>query len=237
MPGIRPEPWLVKWQIASCLLRYRRGSAEMTGAGMGTVDNHARRRLGFATSRIVVVACTATLLGAAPAALSGTGAIDLTYSCAVKFGPHPHYVDISANAKTPQGNAAYGFVFTALKVRDKQFIPQLHFDSAAKSLTIDASLCRRSTKAVPLPPSNSSLPSGGTITVNFGGVMNERCSSAGRVLVRARLQQGSHGATHVQLAVANDDARKRPLAYVNWTPTRVVYSTAASCVHRTSGGA
>jgi hypothetical protein len=69
--------------------------------------------------------------------------------------------------------------------------------------------------------------------VHFGGILNQRCVTAARALIRVQIQRNGAGLpTHAELAVASQGPKPAPVAFVNWTPTRVTYSIAKKCVDR-----
>jgi hypothetical protein len=49
------------------------------------------------------------------------------------------------------------------------------------------------------------------------------------VLVRLRLTTTNQIPSHALLAVRNDDAKRRPIAFYNWSPKKLSLYTANSC--------
>jgi hypothetical protein len=184
--------------------------------------------LTLAASVIVPVILTATN-GASAASPAAT--TDVTYSCVVTLGHRPHYIDVVANAKTPKGDPAFALVYTALKLSGKTFVPQIMFNSSTKALAGDSTLCHDSKSIISLR--SAGLSPGGKITVDFGGILNQRCVTSGRALIRVQIHRNHAGLpVHAELAIASADPKTAPVAFVNWTPTQVTYSLAKHCVDR-----
>jgi hypothetical protein len=184
--------------------------------------------LGLAASAIVAVILT---MPNDTVAASRVATSDVTYSCAVTLGRRPHYIDVVANAKTPKGEPAFALVYTALTPSGKTFVPQIMFNSSTKALAGDSKLCHRSKSIVPLR--STGLSPGGTVTVHFGGILNQRCVTSARALIRVQIHRNGAGLpSRAELAVASASPKTAPVAFVNWTPTRVTYSLAKQCVDR-----
>lgn len=80
---------------------------------------------------------------------------------------------------------------------------------------------------IPLKPKGLGLLV--TLTPHHQGFDNEQCGTAARVLVRLRLTSTAGTPTHALLAVRNDNAKKRPIAFYNWSPDKVNVYTGKSC--------
>jgi hypothetical protein len=82
---------------------------------------------------------------------------------------------------------------------------------------------------IPLRPKG--LPGPPTVaTPSIFGHVNDRCVTSARVLFRLRLSSKNHVPTHALLAVRNDDAKRKPIAFYNWTARKVSGYAAKSCV-------
>lgn len=201
-------------------------------------DRSAARRWRRTSVVLGAVAAAALAAAAAFAASSrgvsvggGGSVVDRTYACAVTLGTSQHYLDVQGNVKSP----AYASVFTASKTVNDQFVSQLSFGAATKGLQIDSSLCHRSSRKVSL--TRTGLSQRGTISIDFGEPLENRCATSGQVLMRVRMRVNSAGTpTSAQLAVAQAVGRHRAVAYVEWKPEQISYALTSDCVHvQTSG--
>jgi hypothetical protein len=160
--------------------------------------------------------------------------IDKTYSCHVR---KQHFVDVGGGATIPPANGqpkAPGFLVlttankTITRNGTKETLTQVSLQAVKNSLRIDTSACRRVHVRVPLKPKGLDGPV--TATPTFRGHINEQCGTAARVLVHLRLSLTNHTPTHALLAIRNDNAKRRPIAFYNWTARKVSAYTAGSCV-------
>jgi hypothetical protein len=171
---------------------------------------------------------------AAPAReTSSASTLDKTFSCRVR---RQHFVDLSASATIPPANgqqqAPGGLYMTTVKKTRTQSgvvitLTQVSLSARKNSLRIDTSVCSRVKHQIPLKPKGLSGPV--TVTPHHQGFDNEQCGTAARVLVRLRLTSTAGTPTHALLAVRNDNAKKRPIAFYNWSPDKVNVYTANSC--------
>lgn len=163
----------------------------------------------------------------------GASTIDATYSCPVSS---QHYVDFSANATLPpaQSKPRPGGLFLTTGVRTTRkngvttAVAQAALQAVRNSLRIDKRSCRRVAHQIPLKPTGLGQPEKATPT--FRGYINQRCTTAPRVLFRLKVELTAGTPTHALLAVRNDNAKSRPIAFYNWTARKVYAYTGASCV-------
>jgi hypothetical protein len=107
-------------------------------------------------------------------------------------------------------------------------VSQLGLSAKRNSLKIDTSTCRSVKHRIPLKPRG--LPgSPRRATPDFPRADSERCDTAGRVLVRLRLQTTDGKPAHALLAIRNDNKKHRPIAFYNWSPSKFSGYAGASC--------
>ena len=166
-------------------------------------------------------------------AASPASTLDKTFSCRVR---RAHFVNFSASATIPPANGqpqAPGglYVTTVKKTRTQNGVvvtlTQVSLSARKNSLRIDTSVCSRVKHQIPLKPRGLSGPV--TVTPHHQGFDNEQCGTAARVLVRLRLTSTGNTPTHALLAVRNDNAKRRPIAFYNWSPDKVNVYTGSSC--------
>ena len=179
----------------------------------------------------LALAALLSAFGSSAHASAGATTVDKTFSCTVKLGGSHPYLDVAGGAKV-DANPGYSLVYTALKKQGPKFVAQLSFNSASKGLQVDATLCKHSSRRVPLR--SSKLKSGQTVSSSFVGYFSDRCVTARRASVRVRLREGGSGPAHARVAVVSDNRKRAPLAEEIWTPTRIRYFVARGCVDRGS---
>jgi hypothetical protein len=172
---------------------------------------------------------------AAPArAAAGASTLDKTYSCRVR---KQHFIDLYASVTLPPAdNRAQPGVLdmiTGTRVTQRNGavveVAQVSLQATRNSLRIDPKSCRRVKHGIPLKPKG--LPGPPTrVTPSLFGHDSERCDTASRVLVRLRVQSTDHTPTHALLAIRNDNAKKRPIGFYNWSPSKVTVYTGHTCV-------
>ena len=149
--------------------------------------------------------------------------LDRTYTCRVR---PERYIDIDTNVTISNStNPELGQVWldTAHKTAPvgglQAVVPQVRFGDAKNSLSVDNSLCRPSSRRIPLKPAG--LPLYETATPQRNGRIETRCATAKRVLVHFRITLSSGKPEHALFAVRNDDAGNRPVEFVKWSPRRI----------------
>jgi hypothetical protein len=203
------------------------------------------RRLGIATATTCVAAVAAAGVYAGPALLGSTrgarSVLDKTYSCPVQVLTRSHAIDIGAHVLVPYADAEHNptgkagpipanvSVTTVTKEVGGKFVPQLAFDAAHPGVRVDRSTCRSSGHGVTLKPAAGLAPQG-SVTLAFLGGFGERCVTASRVVVRARLVLENGSPRSAAVAIRDDAARGRPVALVNWTPKKITYFLSSRCV-------
>ncbi|HEX4324217.1 MAG TPA: hypothetical protein VHZ77_06245 [Gaiellaceae bacterium] len=160
--------------------------------------------------------------------------IDATYSCRVGS---QHVVNLSGTVTLPpvknQPQPGLLVLTTGAKTVTKggttTTVSQVGLSAKKNSLRIDKSSCRRVKHQIPLKPKGLVGPI--TVTPRLFGHVSEACGpTTARVLVRLRLQITAGAPTHALLAVRNDNAKNRPIAFYNWSPRKVSGYTGKSCV-------
>jgi hypothetical protein len=178
-------------------------------------------------SRIVIVAAAVAVVATASAYAAPAGArvVDKTYSCRTW---HQHPVYFGTQVRLPPGGqvAAQPAQASVTTARNHAF--QVVFKDVKNSLRVDKSVCRPSSRRVPLKPAGLALDQ--TVTRNVTGYINGYCPThATRVLVHFWITMTAGTPQQALLAVRKDDAKHRPLAFFKWTPRRVTGYLAGSC--------
>ena len=106
---------------------------------------------------------------------------------------------------------------------------QVSLQAKQNSLRIDTGACHRVKKQIPLKPKGLPTPPV-TVTPTLRGYDNEQCDTTGRVLVRLQLKSTHHIPTHALMAVRNDNAKSRPIAFYNWNANKVNLYLGKTCV-------
>jgi hypothetical protein len=200
------------------------------------VGVHRRRRIG-------IVGLLAAALGAAEVGVHATSAAstraaratttDATYSCRVR---RAHFIDLSASVTLPptDNRAQPGVLVLTTGVRSvtkdgtTTTVAQVGLRAVKHGSKIDKKSCVRVAKRIPLK--SKGLPGPAiTVTPTHQGFDNEQCGTKARVLVRLRLQMTNQIPSHALLAVRNDDAKRRPIAFYNWSPRKLTIYTGSSC--------
>jgi hypothetical protein len=194
---------------------------------------------------IWLVVLLAAALGAAAVGVHGSSAaqsrpsarastLDATYSCRVS---RLHYASLYASATLPpvKGKPQPGVLglTTGTKSVTKNgtttTVSQVSISAAKDSLRVDKSSCRRVKQQIPLKSKGIPGPPT-TATPTFRGFINEQCPTAARVLVRLHLKLTDATPTHALLAIRNDNAKRHPIAFFNWSPRKVTAYTGTSCL-------
>ncbi|MGZ4372588.1 MAG: hypothetical protein ACXVRQ_10375 [Gaiellaceae bacterium] len=196
-----------------------------------------QRRTGIGVVSVSAAAVVAAAITyAAPAAPRSPGEshiLDSTYSCRVRA---QHYVDfdlsITVKPQPDQVEPAQARIDTVPKtitLGGTEFnVPQILFQSVKNSLKVDQTNCRRSSRKVAVKPAG--LPAFETVTPRYLGEIQARCATVKRVLVRFRIQMKNHTPQQALIAVRNDDAKMKKLAFFNWKPHKISSHLAKSCV-------
>ena len=191
--------------------------------------------VGLLAATLGAAALGAHASSAAPTrAAAGASTLDKTYSCRVQ---KQHFVDLYASVTLPPADnrpqPGILDVTTGVRVSNQNGVTvevaQVSLRATKNSLRIDTKSCRRVKHGIPLKPKG--LPGPPTkVTPSLFGHDSERCPTAGRVLVRLRVQSTDHTPTHALLAIRNDNAKKRPVGFYNWSPSKVTVYTGKNCV-------
>jgi hypothetical protein len=158
--------------------------------------------------------------------------LDKTFSCRVR---RQHFINLTATATAPpvnnQPQPGGVFVTTVNKTRKVnnalEILTQLGFSASKNSLRIDTSTCTHVKQQIPLKQKGLSGPI--TVTATQFGHDNEQCGTAGRVLVRLRVSSTNHTPTHALLAIRNQNASHKPIAFYNWAPNKVNVFIGGTC--------
>lgn len=159
---------------------------------------------------------------------------DKTFSCRVR---RQHFVNFTASATLPPVNGQRQpgglYLTTVQKTREQNgatvTLTQVSLSARKNSLRIDMSTCNRVKRQIPLKPKGLPGPAI-TLTPHHQGYDNERCGTTARVLVRLQFKTTNRVPSHALFAVRNDNANGRPIAFYNWSPSKVSIYTANNCV-------
>jgi hypothetical protein len=181
---------------------------------------------------IVVGAAAVAATGsafAAPAgatrAHAGAQVVDKTYSCLTK--PRRLFF-VGAQVRLPPGGQvpAGPAMATVTTADDHRF--QIVFKDVKDSLKVDKSICRPSSRRLPLKPAGLALDQ--TVSRDFVGHITGKCPvRTKRVLVHFRVSTTAGTPTHALLAVRKDSAKGKPLAFFKWSPRKISDYLAESC--------
>lgn len=187
---------------------------------------------------VLLVALTA---GIAASAAAGAGAtspnvVDATYSCRVQASQSVHFADLDVAVTYPPLNGlhrpAHVSVTTEPKTIERNgikfLVPQVYFEHVRNSLKVDRSNCRNSGKKPAL--AHAGLGGAQTATPNKLGEFEDRCVTNKRVLVRYRITMSNGTPAQALVAIRNDDAKSRPIAFFRWTPRKITGYLSKHCV-------
>ena len=187
---------------------------------------------------LLAAACGAAAVGvhASSAAPTRAGAsastLDKTFSCRVR---KQHFINVAAAVTLPpvDNQPQPGGLFLTTVYKTKKLnnatvtLTQVSLQSVKNSLRIDTSSCSHVKQQIPLKPKGLQGPT--TVTPTLFGHDTEQCGTAGRVLVRLKVTSTNHTPTHVLLAIRNDNAKKRPVAFYDWTSHKVKVYVGGTC--------
>jgi hypothetical protein len=189
----------------------------------------------------LLVALCAAALGARASsaalrqAATPVSTLDKTYSCRVR---RQHFVNLYASVTLPPVDNRRQPAALVLNTGTKTVTqggttvtpPQLNLRAVQKnSLRIDTSSCRRVKQRIPVKPKGLPSPPT-TVTPTLFGHDGEQCGTAARVLVRLRLETMNDTPTRALLAIRNDNASRRPIAFYDWSPRKVSVCIGKTCV-------
>ena len=197
-----------------------------------------RGRRGIWIAGLLVAALGAAAVGvhaSAAAPTRGTtpaSTIDKTYSCRVR---HQHFISLATTVTLPpvdnQPQPGGLFLTTVTKTRKVnnavETLTQMSLSASKNSLRIDTSTCSRVKQQIPLKQRGLSGPI--TVTPTLFGHDNEQCGTAGRVLVRLRVISTNHTPSQALLAIRNDNAKHRRIAFYKWAPRKVNVYIGKTC--------
>jgi hypothetical protein len=187
---------------------------------------------------LLAAACGGAAVGvhassAAPTRASvSASTLDKTFSCRVR---KQRFINVATAVTLPpinnQPQPGGLFLTTAQKTRKVNnatvTLTQVSLQAAKNSLRIDTSSCSHVKQQIPLKPKGLQGPT--TVTPTLFGRDTEQCGTAGRVLVRLRVTSTNHTPTHALLAIRNDNAKKQPIAFYNWTSHKVNLYVGNTC--------
>jgi hypothetical protein len=159
-------------------------------------------------------------------------ASNATYSCLVS---QEHSVNVYGSVTLPpqDGRKQPGLLTltTGTKTVTKNgvttTVSQIGLGARKHSLQLDESSCTRVKHQIPLKSKGLHSPT--TATKNLFGHISVQCGTSPHVLVHLMFKTKAGIPTHALLAVRNGNSKRRPLAFYNWTPDKVVVYSAASC--------
>jgi hypothetical protein len=194
------------------------------------------RRHGIWTVGLLAAALGPAAVGvhaslAAPTLPANTN--DATYSCRVAS---QHVVNLYASVTLPPAKSkpqpGVLVVTTGVKTvthgDTTTTVSQVGVEAVKNGLKIDKSSCRHVKKQIPLK--SKGLPGPATVvTPTLRGFDSENCGTSARVLVRLKLQTANGTPSHALLAIRNQGGKSRPVAFYNWSPSKVTVFSANTC--------
>ena len=185
------------------------------------------RRILIATA--AVAAAVGASAYAAPASVTmvhaGGQVVDRTYSC--RNAPHRVFFFGTQVRLPPGGQVAAGPAMASVTTAANHAF-QVVFKDVKNSLRVDRSVCRPSLRRVALKPSG--LARDQTVTPSYAGHSSGKCPThTKRLLVRFRIAMSRGTPERAVLAVRQDRAKGRPLAFLNWSPRKITDYVAESC--------
>ncbi|HET7572705.1 MAG TPA: hypothetical protein VFJ77_08585 [Gaiellaceae bacterium] len=199
----------------------RRGFEDELWERVQARERAAARRWRLASVALAAVAVAATAAAAVLATARAPGAtIDRTFACTTQVQGGLHTFALEAWPRDPQLPAAG----VRLTTRTQTLMAFNTF--GRQPLAVDGSGCRAVRRTVPLSPAG--LRSAGSFGVGYVH-FSTRCLLGGRVLVHLRLRTDGRGRPVAAQLALRLEKRNRPVAYVRWSPKRVVASVTPSC--------
>jgi hypothetical protein len=186
--------------------------------------------------RVAIAAVAAALAATAAAgvlAFGGTAAaVDETFACGpipVVGGVNEIWVGATTRGVAHYGGAAHPFpggVSTSIGVQQREMVGVTGSQSAP---TIDSLYCSR---APAIRPTRAGLTLDGVYrTGDIPNGPDKGCFTAARITIRLKAQFAHGKATAAELYIASG-ARKRPVALLEWTPTKQTAYLAPGCHDR-----
>lgn len=191
-------------------------------------EAEVRERRAARSWRRVTVALVATLLAAAGAAgifaaLSRASAFDQTLTC--RTGGSAIWLTANpTEAGTPDPSKPFA---ASVLLQISGTASLLAFDTTHKNYVLNTSACSKAARSIPL--SASGLPQAG---VYHGGSFvgfRTRCDLAGPLVFRIQLQRNGDGIPTSALLSVRATKHGVPIAFVKWTPQRVVAYRSSRC--------
>jgi hypothetical protein len=201
------------------------------------LDMHRRRRVwifGLLAAGVAAGVAVQASSAAPNRAIGAASTVDATYSCSVAS---QHTVVLYGGVTLPPANGRAQPGVFALTTGTKSVTKngttttksQLGFSARKNSLKIDKSSCQRVNKKIALTRKGLSGPPA-TATPNLYSHVTMNCGTAAKVLVRFRLTLQAGVPTQALVAMRNENAKNRPVAFYDWNPRKITAYTANSCV-------
>jgi hypothetical protein len=179
----------------------------------------------------VIAAAAAAIASSAVIATpraSGAGVVEGVVSCPTEARAGLHTVRVGGTVTVPGRYPGGVFVWSVFELHAGKVVSQVEFNTAAPALIVDRGLCRPRTSGPPF--TGKGLLANGTVTPDFVGQLDDTCTlAAARVLVHYRVTFARGGAVRGTLAVATDDRRRTPVAFLDWRPTRLTSFLGSHC--------
>jgi hypothetical protein len=184
------------------------------------------RRTALALASLLVAAGTAA--GVFASAHTGAGTVDQIWTCNVGRLGSANLVEVSGSVDTPRDT---GFLRLQTQAQasvesDAKARGQFALFHRPDAPVFDTHFCTRGGGAIPLSPKG--LVDNGVVTSRFVGSFFASCNAATRIVYRARVTITRGSPSRAVLAV-RDARSRRPLGYVEWTPTRIASWFARAC--------
>lgn len=197
-----------------------------------------RGRYGIWVVGLLAAACGAAAVNVHASSAASTresasaSTLDKTFSCRVR---KERFINVATAVTLPpvdnRPQPGGLFVTTAQKTRQVNgatvTLTQVSLQAAKNSLRIDTSSCSHVKQQIPLKPKGLQGPT--TVTPSLFGRDTEQCGTASRVLVRLKVTSTNQTPTHALLAIRNDNAKKQPVAFYDWTSHKVNLYVGSTC--------
>jgi hypothetical protein len=200
---------------------------------IGARERASRRR----RRAVLTVTIAAALVTLSAAGVFAYGAqprpLDRTLSCPVPEQGGVNVLHLTAHVKAPPmifgGSKPVPNPAVALVTAGDPTTAQVQYvgvTSVRGGYLFDQSVCRT---APAIPLGRAGLPAAGMYTGTKGAGIDRECWLASTVSIRMHLTLGGSGAPVAAEVAIRSGAKQRPVAYVQWAPTRIRAFAAPSC--------
>jgi hypothetical protein len=199
---------------------------------IGDGERASRRR----RRTLIAVAAAAALLTVSAAGVFAYGQeqqpLDRTISCPVPEQGGVNVLYLTAHVKAPPvtyGTKAVPRPAVALVEAGDQVVTQLQYAGVTAvrgGYLFDQTVCHT---APAIPLTRAGLHAVGTYTGSKGDGADRECWLAPIVSIRMHVKLGRSGAPVAAKIAVRSGAKLHPVAYIDWTPTRITAYVSPSC--------